>query len=345
MGAINQTSNVLFYILSLVLLAILHVPVAWVHLKDAIDEMRVLRNLETKPKPKQQARAFTLADTRPQRVQRRKGRLLGSYIHRLALPIREPALFWKECLKDGTTWSLTISWLGFFVLGIAGVSLLCRLLLVFFSREDFEVVHVTASTFAYTSYFVGLAAYFLVVIFQTTVSVAGERERNTLEFLLLLPVERREIIFCKWLGPLWKNWPILAISYLGVLLGLGARAFSPQTALLMLLIPWPALLMCSLLGLLLSVICRRTLYANIVMAGFLLTVCVAHMLGDRYLEGLVPAYGWLIFEARRNELANLPVTAGVPLVLIEQGSFLLVAGISGSMAYYRFHRTDYQGKM
>ena len=350
-GKIDVLTKAAMFALTIAVLTVGHLALAWRNLDLAIRQMNQLRTVETKPKHKQQAKAFSLADSAPPTVRTRQGRMLGSYIHRLALPIREPALFWKECLKDGTTWSLTISWFGYFALIIAGVCLASQLLIdsskfqVTTKIKDFQDVRVYTSAFGYTSYFVSLTAYFLVVVFQTTISVAGERERNTLEFLLLLPVERREIIFSKWLGPLWKNWPLLAVSYLGVLLGVGTLVFSPSTALTLLLIPWPALLMCSCLGMLLSVWCRRTLFANIVMAGFLVMIFVVHLLGDRYLLGLMPAYAWLLLETTQDELAAVPAAQGVPLVLAEQGVFLFAAVVFGCLAYYSFTRTDYQGKI
>ena len=73
-----------------------------------------------------------------------------------------------------------------------------------------------------------MGVYLMFVIFQTTMCVAGERERHTLDFLLLLPAERRDVLFYKWLGPIWKNWPILAIAYLGLLLAAGTLGYAVE---------------------------------------------------------------------------------------------------------------------
>ena len=56
-------------------------------------------------------------------------------------------------------------------------------------------------------------------------------------------LERPAILVNKWLGPLWRNWPVLAIAYLGVLFGLTSGVYLPHTALLLVLMPWPPLLM------------------------------------------------------------------------------------------------------
>ena len=308
-------------------------------LAQAMAQLKRLRKLETKP-IKKATGAFALADNRNMRLRSRKGKLMGSYIHPLALPIRDQALFWKECMKDGSRWSLTVWWLSFFVVGILIATVLGRIESAELPNPRDGFVRVLAGSFAYTSYFIGLAAYVLVVIFQTTMSIAGEREQNTLEHLLLLPVMRREILFCKWLGPLWKNWPVLAIAYLGALLGLGAGVYSVGTAVLLVMLPLPFLFMCSFLGLWLSVHCRRALYANIVMVAFLLLLLVGHVVGSTYLTGLFPAYGYLLFEVRNNQLADLPVETGLPLVAAEQGVFVLLAAMFGLLAAWRFRRME-----
>ena len=90
---------------------------------------------------------------------------------------------------------------------------------------------------------------------------------------------------------MWRNWPILAIGYLGVLLGLGCGLYSVGTALFMCLFPWPFLLMLSFLALCLSVLCRRVLFANIALVGFLLVLFIGHIVaagGKRLLETTSP---------------------------------------------------------
>ena len=71
---------------------------------------------------------------------------------------------------------------------------------------------------------------------------------------------------------------------------------------------------------------------------------VAHIIGNQYLTGLLPAYSLLLFETRQNELAQLPVTSGLPLVYLEQGSFVIIAACCALSAYVQFLRKEYQGK-
>ncbi len=188
----------------------------------------------------------------------------------------------------------------------------------------------------YDFYFVALAAYVLLVLFQTTMSVAGEKEQDTLVFLLLIPDERPAILFNKWLGPLWRNWPVLAISYLGVLLGLAGGLYSLRTALAMVLLPWPLLLMLSALALWLSVACRRVLYANIILIGCLGALLVAHVAAWAWLGNVVLFYVTLLFETTLAEFTQISWAQALWFALGEQALFLLVAAACAGLALRRF---------
>src|SRR5207249_2004351 len=127
-------------------------------------------------------------------------------------------------------------------------------------------------------YFIGFGIYAVWSLVRVTGTVVREREMNTLDFLLLLPVDRFEILYCKWLGAVWRPWPCLVPAYSGVLLGMVCGLFAPYTAVLLVLLPWPLLLMLSFLGLFLSVWCRRVLSANLFMAGALVALFIGHLL-------------------------------------------------------------------
>jgi ABC-type transport system involved in multi-copper enzyme maturation permease subunit len=329
---------------ALIVLVPTHWFLTYLFLLQAMAQMDVLRRLETVPLKKKSA-AFSLTDEKTKPLKTRKGRLQGSHIHPLAMPISDRALFWKECLKDGTNWSLTWTWAGTFLLVVLGVSF-CFQVLTWDIRDTHRVADVKrlVAPFAYCAYFIALAAYGLLLLFQTTIAVAGEREQNTLEFLLMLPVERGEILFSKWLGPLWRNWPILAISYLGVLLGLGCGVYSLKTALVMWLLPVPFILLCSFFALWLSVMCRRVLFANIVLVGFLLLLLMGHIVSVSYTGDLFPSYGYLLFEVHPGEFTEINLAWGLFLVMVEQIVFLLVAGLCGWLAFRHFGNRDYVGK-
>ena len=177
-------------------------------------------------------------------------------------------------------------------------------------------------------------------MFQTTMSVAGEKEQDTLVFLLLIPDERPAILFNKWLGPFWRNWPVLAIGYLGVLLGLACGVYSPRTALTMVLFPWPLLLLLSTLSLWLSVLCRRVLFANIVLIASLAVLLIVHVAAAAWLGNVVLLYVTVLFETSLAEFARIPREQALLLALGEQVTFLLLAGACAALAFRRF-RTAY----
>jgi len=188
----------------------------------------------------------------------------------------------------------------------------------------------------YGPYFIGLATYAVWILFRVTGSVAREREQNTLDFLLLLPIERFEILASKWLGSLWRAWPMLVLAYGGVLLGLGCDLYGSLTALLLVLLPWPLLLMLSTFGLLLTVWCRRVLTANLFMAGALVALFIGHLLLYSDFELLVKTYASLAFQTSEIRFADGQRTRGLVLVGIEQFGFLWFASVFAAAAFFRF---------
>jgi len=72
--------------------------------------------------------------------------------------------------------------------------------------------------------------------------VAHEGERNTLDFLLLLPIERWQILFVKWVGAVDSPIAFWLLAMLALpLIGMISTMFPPRAALLLLVLPWPSL--------------------------------------------------------------------------------------------------------
>lgn len=328
-----------WFSLSLGLLLPIHLGLGALFVTLAVRRMVNVR-LEVTRRPRKAAAALTLAE-KPAPERHGKRWKFRSRIHPLALPIRDRAIFWKECLKDGTAWSLTFKWALVAAGVVVALGLAYRLGSLVAAGPLWELVRNNAYSFTYTSYFLALTAYALVVIFQTTLSVAGEQEQATLVFLLLIPDERPTILFNKWLGPLWRNWPILAIAYLGVLFGAVAGLYSPVTALILAVFPWPPLLMLSFLGLLLSAVCRRVLVANILMVAFLGLLLIAHVAAFGWIGDLLPFYVALLFETPLGEFSKITWLQGYLLAAGEQLLFLLIAIACCLLAFRSFQRKDY----
>jgi ABC-type transport system involved in multi-copper enzyme maturation permease subunit len=294
--------------------------------------------LEKRKSPRRLTSALALTDNRRPDPLQRKHRA-RSRIHPLARTVRGNALFWKECLKDGTGWSLSARWLLGAMAIVIMASIGFRMLLLpveYLGPGNRSFLLSLAAPFPYTAYFTAVLAYTLTVVFQTTMSVAGEKEGDTLDFLLIIPEERPRILYYKWLGPLWRNWPVLAIGYLGILLGWGLGVYSWTTAVTLALLPCPLLLMLSTLALWLSVLCRRVLHANIILIVFLAVLLIAHVAAWAWLGNAVLFYVMLLFETSLEEFTHIPRAQAIYLALGEQTLFLMVAAACTWQALRRF---------
>jgi ABC-type transport system involved in multi-copper enzyme maturation permease subunit len=331
-----------FYFLALPLLAIGHLTIAIITLHEAVNVMEFKRREERRGLRKNIG-ALSLADE-VQKLPERAGKRgeVRSRIHPWARRIRGDALFWKECIKDGSSWSLSTRWL---VVGL-GIILVWAAIHHTLSAGAIsggrDFLRSNAYSFCFTNYVIALAAYALVVLFQMTMSVAGEREHGTLTFLLQVPEDRAHILRAKWLGPWWRNWPILALSYGGMLLGLACGLFGPLTALIMIVLPWPLLLMLGGLALWLSVICRRVLFANIALVGVMGLLFIAHVAAGRLTRVIFSFYIALLGEVPIGQvIAKVSWEDAVVPALLEQASFLLVAALCLRGAFRRFADRNY----
>jgi ABC-type transport system involved in multi-copper enzyme maturation permease subunit len=321
----------------------LHIVFAYFMIQGTILRMEYLRKSE-KRKSTKSTGAMSLSDAPV--VQQKPGKRgqVKSRIHPLAWPVTGDAIFWKECRKDGTRWSLTVRWV-LIAMGIVPiVGMFFQLLALAGGKDGPPNLRAFGGCFSYTSYFISLGAFAMVLLFQTTISVAGEREHGTLPTLLLVPESRGKILLAKWIGPWWLNWPILAIAYLGVMLGLSCGVNSFWVALLMFVLPLPILLMLSGLALWLSVISRRVLFANTAVVGILGTLVIAHFALGRQSKMIasffVAVIGEMPLENVMTGVTWLEVSAWA---LGELALFLAVGGVCTWAAFRQFAHRDYTG--
>ena len=154
-------------------------------------------------------------------------------------------------------------------------------------------------------------------------SVAAERERDTLTALLVLPVERRTILWAKWSAPLrWSRYAVAAVVAVEACVQLvgGLTEFAGLAVVAQVV---TALLLANTLGLWLSVACRTTTRAVAWTLLSLLTLTVAPLFVEPCAE-LSPAAGvWLAHES--------PTLTPVALQL-------LAAGVLGWSAVRRFEQ-------
>lgn len=326
---------------ALLILAAVHGSLTLLALYQSVRRMEFLRREERRA-PKKTTGALALTDNRPISLAVGKRGQAKSRIHPWAWPVWGNALLWKECVKDGSTYSLSSRWLLIGLAIVVPLAITLRLLKMAAPDNDRFGPQALAYSFTYTTYFISLAAYGLVVLFQMTMSVAGEREQGTLTFLLMIPDDRRTVLFAKWLGPWWRNWPILAVCYLGVALGWGSGLYGWHGVLLLVFLPWPLMLMLGCLALWLSVVCRRVLFANVVVVGILGLLVIAHIaVGEPAWTALaysIAVIGDLSLLSLRVNASGFD--AGMH-ALGQQAIFLAAAGTFLGHAFWVFRKKDY----
>jgi ABC-type transport system involved in multi-copper enzyme maturation permease subunit len=136
---------------------------------------------------------------------------------------------------------------------------------LFMSAEEYERTLQTWTVILKFFYYVFLGIYTLGVAWRAGAAVARERQQQTLEPLLLLPIDRREILMAKLVGCLWRGWPWLILVACVILFGTLVGVFHPFSAVLLCLLPWPMFFFVATLGLALSIRMRTVLRANLVM--------------------------------------------------------------------------------
>jgi ABC-type transport system involved in multi-copper enzyme maturation permease subunit len=254
-------------------------------------------------------------------------------------PIPEDALLWKETerIRRLIDFPNQLAWLG-----LAFVVLLaCAFALIQFLPRDpgWRDLGNMIRGIGVMLYLSVLGMVYLSLAFLATGSVAHERERNTLDFLLLLPIERWQILFVKWVAP-WIRQRVWLMMLLGVpLIGMVSTMFPARAALLLLILPWPSLLLINTLGLFLSVICRRTVTANIVLVAILLVAFVLHLLAWSQFKLLMEGYIELFFGGElRGNLDESTRSHARWLIVGQQTLFLLLAILFARLAFWRFER-------
>ncbi len=324
-----------WYFASIFPFLLVHLAISYHFVLHAIKRMNQLRREERKA-PVKTTGAFALADTPRVDPRGARGKKKASLIHPLALPISDNALFWKECLKDGSRFSLTFLWLVIPLLALPAIAGVFRLIGLALDQQELRRASSVPLSFTYNFYFIALAAYLLAVVFQTTMAVAGERERDTLDFLLLIPDERRSILWNKWIGPLWRNWPILSVSACGAIFGGLCGLYSVFTLLLLLLLPLPILLALSGVALLFSVLSRRVLYANLAMVAFLVGLLIAHIVASNYVVAIFPHYIAVVFETNLSDVVQYDGPRAFAAILVHQLALLALGVVALTLAFRRF---------
>jgi ABC-type transport system involved in multi-copper enzyme maturation permease subunit len=147
----------------------------------------------------------------------------------------------------------------------------------------------------------------LIVMRHAASSVTKEREKDTLTSLLVLPVDREEILNAKWLGG-FAGWHLILLTMLGIIaFGLVTGGLSiPRGFVLACAIAAPLEFLASL-GIWLSVSCRTSFRANLAAALALLLVAAGPMIVSNILE-----YESSIYVRSEERPGDLVLLGGMP---------------------------------
>jgi ABC-type transport system involved in multi-copper enzyme maturation permease subunit len=179
-------------------------------------------------------------------------------------PVSDNALLWKERFLGAPPWMLSSVGIVFFALGFPVLTFCC----VWGASQEGPQSRRTLEVWAVVLrlyYYVFLACYVLGVAYRATGSIVRERQQQTLEPILLLPIDRSEILRAKWLGSLMRGWLLLSVIFPNIALGTLIGVYHPFSAVLLCLAPWPMIFFFASLGLFLSVVMTTVLRANLVM--------------------------------------------------------------------------------
>jgi ABC-type transport system involved in multi-copper enzyme maturation permease subunit len=169
-------------------------------------------------------------------------------------------------------------------------------------------------------------------------SVTRERERDTLDALLTLPLTRAAVLEAKWLGgPV--SLRLVAVGLAGVwVFGLATGGLHPVALLALVLAVAAVVEFLASLGLWLSVVCATSLRANMAAALALLLVACGPWVVARYVEMLAPYAGANQATADAVTEALTPAWAWVRLCVgwveyakVPEGKFLAV--LAGALGY------------
>ncbi len=254
-------------------------------------------------------------------------------------PVGDNAFLWLETRPDHVLGDIPIS-------SIWGVLIIASFFALFYPclqapPQQFEVnpYGVLLRSLYYLGFFMVVGCILIVIPLQTIGVVARERQQNTLDFLLILPMDRSQILFWKWLCP-WIRWRVALMVMTGLAcVGIITGIFPIRAGLILLVLPWPGLLLLSALSLFLSVVCRRVATANILLIVIVLLTFLVHLVFWRMFSHLLVGYFFLVTEteAVHPELAETRHYS-FGLVACHQAACLILTAVFLGLAFWLFAR-------
>ncbi len=214
------------------------------------------------------------------------------YVRMFPLPneaVGSKALWWKEVEAKFADFSSTINQgEGWLVMGMV-IVFLCHLIWFLVALGTGQAYQESdlwnpIMRFVFVLLLSGIAIEVGVLSAST---VSQEKEKGTLEILLTVPLERKDILWTKWLGNIWRFQALGILGPIFLLVEMFMGVFHPFATLLMVPTICVYLLFMSSLGLYLSLACSSTLRACLTLGGILGGVII----GSMFLE--LTEWSWL----------------------------------------------------
>ncbi|MGF1580215.1 MAG: hypothetical protein ACFCD0_12700 [Gemmataceae bacterium] len=216
-------------------------------------------------------------------------------------PVGLNPIWWRETRINIGGFVESVGWISFMglllYLGYTFLASLGYLLQAIATGPDapgaFDVRDVDAFANPVIKYLVLAAPLVCIglVSFHLTRTVAKEREGQLMDNLLVIPIERRELLLNKWKASFWLFRIPLMTCAVGWLLGVWTLALHPVSCLLLIVACAIHLLFFSFYSLYLSVICRTPLRSSVTLG---VTVLVA-IAGSYLFSGTLGPVG-LVFN-------------------------------------------------
>jgi len=181
--------------------------------------------------------------------------------------------------------------------------------------------------------------------FLAASSIAKEREDNTLDFLLLLPIERSDVFVWKWLGPWFRNRAMLLGVIILPIVGLASGMLSTSLGMWLLIAPWPTLLLVHSLGILASTMSNRVATANFALIMMLLLIVLAHLVRWDEVTTILEGLPDFAFSFRIPKQFSPDTWERIIWVLIvQQTLFIVIAVGSVAIAYWLFNQRSSESR-
>jgi ABC-type transport system involved in multi-copper enzyme maturation permease subunit len=248
------------------------------------------------PRPAGAERTRSVAPAVLSRVTSLRRRAMDARPPRSLPPVGERPLLWKEMLH-GRRGMLAARVPPLVAIGV-GVLLVGSLV----DNPRWNSANRSLAGFPRIPILVAAGVWCVAVAFRAAAGVSRERDRATLDGLLVLPVSRAAILGAKWLGPVLREGVFGVVLAAVIVLGLLGRTLHPVGAVLLVMAVAAHIGFLASLGVLLSVVIRTTSVARMAVAVTLL--------------GFLAIGSWMLYRDLYWNLGAL-IPASVPLTVTD----------------------------